>query len=157
LRFIFNLKFILNSNYFKMASVRVHFSPGFPEEQFAPAWFYETTGGEERLLRRVAQQNEAPPAEFSFSLEEDVPQRVALAVCGTPQRGEFPREQTVRFLLRRYSKYAEHHRKPVFLLRRYSIHAEHHVGVLLCGKSSSKRKSWAKVHPDGRHFEIIRV
>jgi hypothetical protein len=30
LRFIFNLKFILNSNYYKMASVRVHFSPGFP-------------------------------------------------------------------------------------------------------------------------------
>jgi hypothetical protein len=28
---------------------------------------------------------------------------------------------------------------------------------LLCGKSSSKRKSRAKVHPDGHHFEIIRV
>jgi hypothetical protein len=26
---------------------------------------------------------------------------------------------------------------------------------LLCGKSSFKRKSRAKVHPDGRHFEII--
>jgi hypothetical protein len=70
LRFIFNLKLILNSNYFKMASIRVHFSPGFPlgggfpEELFAPAWWYETAGGEERLLRRVAQQNEAPPAEF---------------------------------------------------------------------------------------------
>jgi hypothetical protein len=71
-------------------------------------------------------------------LEEDVPQRVAPAVFGTPQRREFPGEQTVRFLL-----------------LRYSIHAEHHVGVLLCGKSSSKRKSRAKVHPDGRHFEII--
>jgi hypothetical protein len=53
-----------------MASVRVNFSPGFPlgggfpTEQFAPAWWYETAGGEERLLRRVAQQNEAPPAEF---------------------------------------------------------------------------------------------
>jgi hypothetical protein len=40
LRFIFNLKLILNSNYFKMASVRVQFSPvfplggGFPAEQF---------------------------------------------------------------------------------------------------------------------------
>jgi hypothetical protein len=64
------LKFILNSNYFKMASVRVHYSPGFPlgggfrAEQFAPAWWYETAGAEERLLRRVAQQNEVPPAEF---------------------------------------------------------------------------------------------
>jgi hypothetical protein len=28
--FIFHLKFILNSNFFKMSSVRVHFSPGFP-------------------------------------------------------------------------------------------------------------------------------
>jgi hypothetical protein len=52
-----------------MASVRVHFSPGFPlgegfpTEQFARAWWYETGGGEERLLRRLAQQNEAPPAE----------------------------------------------------------------------------------------------
>jgi hypothetical protein len=36
-------------------------------------------------------------------------------------------------------------------------HAEHHVGVLLCGKSSSKRKFRAKVHPDGHHFEIIQV
>jgi hypothetical protein len=40
LRFIFKLKFILNPNYFKMASVRVLFSPGFtngggfPAEQF---------------------------------------------------------------------------------------------------------------------------
>jgi hypothetical protein len=53
-----------------MASARVHFSPGFPlgggfpAEQFALAWWYETAGGEEMLLRRVAQQNEAPPAEF---------------------------------------------------------------------------------------------
>jgi hypothetical protein len=53
-----------------MASVRVHFSPeyplggGFPAEQFAPAWWKETAGREERLLRRTAQQNEAPPAEF---------------------------------------------------------------------------------------------
>jgi hypothetical protein len=37
-----------------MASVRVHLSPefplggGFPAEQFAPAWWYETAGGEER-------------------------------------------------------------------------------------------------------------
>jgi hypothetical protein len=30
-------------------------------------------------------------------LEEDVPQRVAPAVFGTPQRREFPGEQTVRF------------------------------------------------------------
>jgi hypothetical protein len=86
-----------------MVSVRFHFSPGFPlgggfpAELIAPAWWYKTAGGEERLLRRVAQQNEAPPAEFLCSLEEDVPQRVAPAVFGTPQRREFPWEQTVRF------------------------------------------------------------
>jgi hypothetical protein len=53
-----------------MASVQVDFSPRFPigggfsPEQFAPAWWYKTAGGEDRLLWRVAQQNEAPPAEF---------------------------------------------------------------------------------------------
>jgi hypothetical protein len=68
MRFIFNLKLILNSNILKMAFVRVHFSPGFPlgggfpAEQFAPVWWYETARGEERLLRWTAQQNEAPPA-----------------------------------------------------------------------------------------------
>jgi hypothetical protein len=41
-------------------------------------------------------------------LEKDVLQRVAPAVFGTPQRREFPREKTVLFLLRLYSKYAEH-------------------------------------------------
>jgi hypothetical protein len=75
---------------------------------FAPAGWYDTAGGEERLFWRVAQRNEAPPAEFLYSVEEDVPQRVAPAVVGTPQRREFPGEQTVRLLLRRYSKYAEH-------------------------------------------------
>jgi hypothetical protein len=30
LTFILNLNLTLNSNYFKMAAVRVHFSPGFP-------------------------------------------------------------------------------------------------------------------------------
>jgi hypothetical protein len=29
--FIFHLKFILNSNFFKISSVLVHFSPGFPQ------------------------------------------------------------------------------------------------------------------------------
>jgi hypothetical protein len=39
-RFIFNLKFIFQSNFFKMASFRVHLSPGFtlgggfPAEKF---------------------------------------------------------------------------------------------------------------------------
>jgi hypothetical protein len=57
-----------------MASVQVRFIPGLPlaggfsAEQFAPAWWYETAGGEERLLRRTAQQNEAPPAEFYFHI-----------------------------------------------------------------------------------------
>jgi hypothetical protein len=82
-------------------------------------------------------RGEVAPAEFYCSLEEGVLERVAPAVFGFPQRREFPGEETVWCLLRRYSKYAEHLRKPVSLLRRYSIHAKHHVGVLLCGKSSS--------------------
>jgi hypothetical protein len=109
-------------------------------------------------------------------LEEDVPQRVAPAVFGTPQRREFPGEQTVRFLLWRYSKYAEHHvysnivfaHFPVVMVRVGSLliylskNPPNRILVpleqkLLCGKSSSICKSRAKVHPDGHHFEIIRV
>jgi hypothetical protein len=37
LMFIFNLKFILNLNFFKMATVRVQFSPGFPLRGGFPA------------------------------------------------------------------------------------------------------------------------
>jgi hypothetical protein len=66
------------------------------------------------LLRQTAQQNEASPAEFYCSLEEGVPERVAPAVFGIPQRREFPGEHTVRFLLWRYLKRAEHLRKLVF-------------------------------------------
>jgi hypothetical protein len=49
-------------------------------------------------------------------IEEGVTRRTAPVVFGFPQRGEFPGEQTVRFLLWRYSKYAEHLRKPFFCL-----------------------------------------
>jgi hypothetical protein len=62
-------------------------------------------------------------------LEEGVPERVAPLVFGITQKREFPGELTVRFLVRRNSKYAEHLRKPVFFFWRYSIHAEHYVGV----------------------------
>jgi hypothetical protein len=51
----------------------------------------------------------APPAEFYCSLEEGIQESVATAVFRFPQRGEFPGEQTVWFLLQLYSKYAEHH------------------------------------------------
>jgi hypothetical protein len=81
------------------------------------------------VVRDRRRRGEVAPAEFYCSLEEGVPERVARAVFGFPRRREFPREQTVWCLLRRYSKFSEHLRKPVFLLRRYSIHAEHHVGV----------------------------
>jgi hypothetical protein len=88
-------------------SVLVCFIHGFPlgggfcVEQFAPARWYETAG-EERLLLRTVQLNEALPAEFYCSLEEGVPERVAPEVFGFPQRREFPGEQTVWCLLQRY-------------------------------------------------------
>jgi hypothetical protein len=72
------------------------------------------------VVRDCRRREEVASAEFYCSLEEGVLERVALAVFGIPQRREFPEEQTVWFLLRRYSKYAEHH-----------------MGVLLFGKSSS--------------------
>jgi hypothetical protein len=60
------------------------------------------------LLWWTAQQNEAPPAECKCSLEESVPERAAPAVFGIPERREFSGEQTVRFMLQQYLKYAEH-------------------------------------------------
>jgi hypothetical protein len=59
-----------------------------------------------------------------------VPERMAPAVFGIPQRREFPGEETVKLLLRRYSKYTEHLRKPVFFCCSGGIHAAHHVGVM---------------------------
>jgi hypothetical protein len=81
------------------------------------------------VVRDRRRRGEIAPVEFYCSLEEGVPERVAPAVFGFPQRKEFPREQTFWCLLWPYLKYAEHLRKPVFFLRRYSIHADHHVGV----------------------------
>jgi hypothetical protein len=64
--------------------------------------------------KRPQEEGEVALAEFYCSLEEGVPERVAPAVFGFQQRREFPGEQTVWCLLRRYSKYAEHLRKPYF-------------------------------------------
>jgi hypothetical protein len=72
---------------------------------------------------------------FYCSLEEGLLERVAPLVFGFLQRREFPGEQTVWFLLQKYSNYAEHLKKPVYFLWRYSFQAEHYVRVLLCGKS----------------------
>jgi hypothetical protein len=115
-----------------MTSVRVHFSPGFPlgggfpAKQFAPAWWQETAGGEERwFLRNSAAfwrrvfRRELLHRYSEFRIE-----------------GNFPESKQPGFALAVFKI----HRAPqetVFLLRHYSIHTEHHVGVLLCGKSSS--------------------
>jgi hypothetical protein len=66
------------------------------------------------VVRDRRRRGEVAPAEFYCSLENSVPERVALAVSGFPQRRDFPGEQTVWFLLWRYSKYAEHLRNPDF-------------------------------------------
>jgi hypothetical protein len=66
------------------------------------------------VVRDRRRRGEVAPAEFYCSLEEGVPGRTAPSVFIFPQRGEFPREQTGWFLLRQYSKYAEHLRKPFF-------------------------------------------
>jgi hypothetical protein len=64
------------------------------------------------VVRDRRRRGEVAPAEFYCSLEEGVLGRTDLVVFGFPQRGEFPGEQTVWFLFRRYSKYKEHLRKP---------------------------------------------
>jgi hypothetical protein len=107
-------------------------------------------------------------------LEEDVPQRVAPAVFRTPQRREFPGEQTVRFLLLAVFEILRAPRVFLYHFAHFPV-VMVRVGTLLiyltknlpnrippeqkllCGKSSYKRKSRAKLHPDGCHFEIIRV
>jgi hypothetical protein len=55
LTFIFNLKFILNSNFFKMAFVLVRFGPGFPAEQLNPrgALRESNTAGAKNRFREV--------------------------------------------------------------------------------------------------------
>jgi hypothetical protein len=77
--FIFNLKLIFHSNFFKMASILVRFMPGFPlgggfpAEQFVVEIDRRSSSPEnyfcERWIRQTARQNEAPLAEF-YSLEE---------------------------------------------------------------------------------------
>jgi hypothetical protein len=97
----------------------------------------------------------------------------APAVFGTPQSREFPGEQTVIFApavfkIRRAPRvflYSFAH-FPIVMVRVAILliyltkNPPNRIPPeqkLLCGKSSSKRKSRAKVHPDGRHCEIIRV
>jgi hypothetical protein len=83
------------------------------------------------VVKDCRRRGEVAQAEFYCSLEEGVPERVALAVFGFPQRREFPGEQTVWFLLRRggIQKTQSTSGNRFF--------APHHVGVLLCEKSSS--------------------
>jgi hypothetical protein len=68
------------------------------------------------VVRNRRRRGEVAPVEFNCSLE-----RVAPAVFGFSQRREFPGEQTLWFLLRRYLKYAEHPRRPAFLLRLFTL------------------------------------
>jgi hypothetical protein len=56
-------------------------------------------------------------------------ERVALAVFGFPQRGEFPGEQV--FAPAVFNRYAQHLRKPFFLLRRNSRDTQSPTWVLI--------------------------
>jgi hypothetical protein len=51
------------------------------------------------VVRECRRRGEVAPAELYCCLEEGVPERVAPAVFGFPQRREFPGEQTVWCLL----------------------------------------------------------
>jgi hypothetical protein len=82
------------------------------------------------VVRDRRRREEVAPAEFYCSLEEGVPERVAPAVFGFPQRREFPGEHTVWCLL----EMCRTPQETGFLLRRYSIHAEHFVGVTALGE-----------------------
>jgi hypothetical protein len=131
-----------------MASVRVHFSPGFPlgggfpVEQFA-RW--------RRMFRRELLQR------YSELRRE----------------GNFPGSKLSGFALVVFEVRRAPHvflysfaHFPIVMVRVATLliyltkNPPNRIPPeqkLLCGKSSSKRKSRSKVHPDGHNFEIIRV
>jgi hypothetical protein len=64
-------------------------------------------------------------------------------VIGFPQRGEFPGEQTVWVLLRRYSKYALHLRNRLFLLHyivTFSVCFLQCPGRLCCNNTGTRER-----------------
>jgi hypothetical protein len=184
-----------------MASIRVHFSHGFPlgggfpAEQFSlrrySIWrifskVYKqccNPDHESRKMRKTIEEYMWCSAYFEYCRSKNLivcsPGNSLL--CGVPNTagakpdsllpGKFPslrsseyrRSNSLRnFLLQRALEFC---RRSLILLR-YLLEQPllSSCGLippcrskLLCRKSSSKRKSRAKVHPDRRHFEIIRV
>jgi hypothetical protein len=119
-----------------------------------------------RGLLQIAQQNEAPPAESFFPLEDgDSGESCYGGIRICRREGNFPKSKLSGVCSGGIRKYAP--QETVFLFRRYSIHADHHVGIdqlLSCSFyfplskiEYCRRKSRAKAQPDGRHFEKIRV
>jgi hypothetical protein len=78
-----------------MASARVRFSPGFPLGGGFPA---EQSNLLQSGGKRPRRRGEVAPVEFNCSLGEGVPERVAPAVFGFPQRREFPLEQSTTWM-----------------------------------------------------------
>jgi hypothetical protein len=143
-----------------MASVRVHFSPGFP------------LGGGFSAEQNTHVVNRIPPEQKNWFPEvlcvfriplEQKPDSLLPGKFPSLRSSEYLRSNSLRNTL--LQRALEFRRKSLILLR-YPPEQPllSSCGLipprrskLLCGKSSSKRKSKAKVHPDGRHFEIIRV
>jgi hypothetical protein len=183
-----------------MASVRVHFSPGFPlggrfpAEQFLlrrySIWqifskVYKQCCNPDhdyRKMRETIEEYTWCSAYFEYHQSKNItvcsPGNSLL--CGVPHTagarpdsllpGKFPslrsseyrRSNSLRNIL--LQRALEFRRRSLILLRyppeqpllSSCFLVPSRRSKLLCGKSS-KRKSRAKVHPDGCHFEIIRV
>jgi hypothetical protein len=125
LRFIFDLKFIFKSNFFKMASVRVHFSPGFPLGGF-PAEQFARGGGKRQLEeRRGCSSGQRNKMRLLMLVGGGCSGGIRnSAEKGISWRGNCQVFAPAVFEIRRAPQ------ETVFLLRRYSIHAEQHVGVM---------------------------
>jgi hypothetical protein len=146
-----------------MASVRVHFSPGFPLGGGFPA---EQNTHVVLCVNRIPSEQKIRFPELLCIFRIPPEQKHDSLLPGkfpSLRSSEYHRSNSLRnFLLQR----ALECRRRSLILLRYPPEQPllSSCGVvpprqskLLFGKSSSKRKSRAKVHPDGRHFKIIRV
>jgi hypothetical protein len=149
LTFFFHLKFILNLKFFKMSSVWVHFSPGFPLGGEFPA---------EQNTHVVLCMNRILPEQNRF------PEVLCVFLIPVP-----PEQKPDSLLSRKFPSQRKSNTAGAVLpgtpsskLQRASRTLQGQPLLSSCGLLPPRwskllcRKSRAKAHPDGRHFKQIR-
>jgi hypothetical protein len=184
-----------------MASVRVHFSPGFPLGRGFPAeqfllrrysiwWIFSklykqccNPDHDYRKMRETIEEYTWSSAYFEYRWSKNLtgcspgnsllcrvlniagakPDSLLPGKFSSLWSSEYHRSNSLWNIL---LQQALEFRRRSFILLRYPPEqpllsscglVPPRCSKLLCGKSSSKRKSRAKVHPDGHYFEIIQV